>query len=135
MASMHVCPCPGRPNGGPFGGRRPNLAGGVQPMIAALVDKVWDVIVVGAGLAGGLAGRRLAESGASVLFLERGPLHPRAAPHDGFTDVADPAARASRATGPSVFMPRSTGARIALPAARHRGRRNLAVLRGDARAA
>ncbi|PZQ51716.1 MAG: glucose-methanol-choline oxidoreductase [Rhodovulum sulfidophilum] len=37
----------------------------------------WDVIVIGAGLGGGVAGRRLAESGLDVLFLEHGPEVPR----------------------------------------------------------
>lgn len=32
----------------------------------------WDVIVIGAGLGGGVAGRRLAEAGLSVLFVEKG---------------------------------------------------------------
>lgn len=35
--------------------------------------RVWDVIVVGAGLAGGMAARRLAERGLGVLVLEAGP--------------------------------------------------------------
>ncbi len=32
----------------------------------------WDVIVVGAGMGGGMLGRRLAESGRRVLFVEKG---------------------------------------------------------------
>ena len=32
----------------------------------------WDVIVVGTGMGGGMLGRRLAESGRRVLFLEKG---------------------------------------------------------------
>ena len=32
----------------------------------------WDVIVVGTGMGGGILGRRLAESGRRVLFLEKG---------------------------------------------------------------
>lgn len=38
-----------------------------------------DVVVIGAGMGGGLAGRALAEAGLSVLFLERGPTPPRLA--------------------------------------------------------
>lgn len=34
----------------------------------------WDVIVIGAGMGGGMAGRRLAEHGLSVLFVEKGPI-------------------------------------------------------------
>ncbi len=41
-------------------------------MIADLLAKPWDVIVVGTGMGGGLAARRLAERGLSVLILERG---------------------------------------------------------------
>ena len=32
----------------------------------------WDVIIIGAGMGGGLAGLRLTERGLSVLFLEKG---------------------------------------------------------------
>ncbi|NJC34609.1 choline dehydrogenase-like flavoprotein [Sphingomonas jejuensis] len=35
-------------------------------------DRLWDVIVVGTGMGGGMAGRRLAEAGLSVLFIEKG---------------------------------------------------------------
>jgi choline dehydrogenase-like flavoprotein len=34
---------------------------------------VWDVIVIGTGMGGGVAGRRLAERGLNVLFVEQGP--------------------------------------------------------------
>lgn len=34
---------------------------------------VWDVIVIGTGIGGGTVGRRLAEQGLSVLFVEKGP--------------------------------------------------------------
>ncbi len=35
-------------------------------------DKVWDVIVIGTGMGGGIIGRALAEAGKKVLFLEQG---------------------------------------------------------------
>ncbi|WP_347268022.1 GMC family oxidoreductase [Paracoccus sp. (in: a-proteobacteria)] len=38
-----------------------------------LVSRRWDAIVIGSGIGGGSAGRRLAEAGLSVLFLEKGP--------------------------------------------------------------
>lgn len=33
----------------------------------------WDVIIIGTGIGGGTVGRRLAERGLSVLFVEKGP--------------------------------------------------------------
>ena len=33
----------------------------------------WDAIVIGTGIGGGTVGRRLAEAGLSVLFVEKGP--------------------------------------------------------------
>lgn len=41
-------------------------------MIADILMKPWDVVVIGAGMGGGLAARRLTERGLSVLILERG---------------------------------------------------------------
>lgn len=38
----------------------------------AAQSRVWDVIVIGTGMGGGLAGRRLAERGLSVLYVEKG---------------------------------------------------------------
>ncbi|WP_336744009.1 GMC family oxidoreductase [Aureimonas altamirensis] len=37
-----------------------------------VVSHVWDIIVIGSGVGGGTVGRSLAESGLSVLFLEKG---------------------------------------------------------------
>lgn len=39
----------------------------------AAASQIWDVIVIGTGVGGGTVGRRLAESGLSVLFVEKGP--------------------------------------------------------------
>ena len=39
----------------------------------AAASRIWDVIVIGTGIGGGTVGRRLAESGLSVLFVEKGP--------------------------------------------------------------
>lgn len=39
----------------------------------------WDVIVIGAGLGGGICGRALAEAGLRVLFVDRGDAWPRGA--------------------------------------------------------
>jgi choline dehydrogenase-like flavoprotein len=69
-------------------------------VIGGLVEATWDVIVIGAGLGGGIAGRRLAEAGARVLFLERGPLHPRDEERDWLGEISDPAARMARGYWP-----------------------------------
>lgn len=52
-----------------------------------------DVVVIGAGMGGGLAGRALAEAGLSVLFLERGPTPPRRAVNAMVAEFDDPFAR------------------------------------------
>ncbi|SEI05270.1 GMC oxidoreductase [Paracoccus alkenifer] len=52
-----------------------------------------DVVVIGAGMGGGLTGRALAEAGLSVLFLERGPTPPRRAVNPLATELTDPYAR------------------------------------------
>jgi flavin-dependent dehydrogenase len=50
------------------------LPAGAQRPAADCQDRLWDVIVVGAGPAGGLAALRLAAAGARVLQLERAEL-------------------------------------------------------------
>lgn len=70
-------------------------------MIAELVEKEWDVIVIGTGMGGGVVGRRLAENGLSVLFLERGPAGIRAEQQGLNADITDPVARQVRGYWPS----------------------------------
>lgn len=69
-------------------------------MTADLVNKEWDVIVIGAGMGGGTLGRRLAERGLSVLFVENGPNGPRTEQHALRYDVFDPVARRVRGYDP-----------------------------------
>ncbi|MFT4014605.1 MAG: GMC family oxidoreductase [Paracoccus sp. (in: a-proteobacteria)] len=38
-----------------------------------IAARIWDAIVIGTGIGGGTVGRRLAEQGLSVLFVEKGP--------------------------------------------------------------
>ena len=64
-------------------------------------DRHWDAIVIGAGMGGGLAGRRLAEQGLSVLFVEKGPGGHRSEEQDLRDDLADPAARQLRGFWPA----------------------------------
>jgi choline dehydrogenase-like flavoprotein len=45
-----------------------------QNLAAKAARRHWDVIVIGTGMGGGLVGRRLAENGLSVLFVEKGPI-------------------------------------------------------------
>jgi choline dehydrogenase-like flavoprotein len=61
----------------------------------------WDVIVIGTGMGGGLAGRRLAEHGLSVLFVEKGPIGYRAETQYLRDDVVDYAARQIRGFWPT----------------------------------
>ena len=64
--------------------------------MTSISDKDWDVIVIGTGMGGGTIGRRLAELGKSVLFLERGPNGIRAEEHELRADVHDKQARLVR---------------------------------------
>lgn len=63
----------------------------------------WDVIVIGTGIGGGLAGRRLAEHGLAVLYVEKGPLGHRAESHFLRDDLSDYAARQSRGLWPTMM--------------------------------
>jgi choline dehydrogenase-like flavoprotein len=71
----------------------------------------WDVIVIGTGMGGGLAGRRLAEHGLSVLFVEKGPIGYRAETQYLRDDVVDYAARQIRGFWPTRIEARVDGGR------------------------
>ena len=58
-----------------------------------LLHRKWDVIIIGAGLGGGVCGRTLAEAGLSVLFVEKGPATPRRAENNQDCGYEDPFAR------------------------------------------
>jgi choline dehydrogenase-like flavoprotein len=58
-----------------------------------ILNRNWDVIVIGAGLGGGVCGRTLAEAGLSVLFVEKGPATPRRAENNQDCGYDDPFAR------------------------------------------
>ncbi|WP_022706036.1 GMC oxidoreductase [Paracoccus zeaxanthinifaciens] len=53
----------------------------------------WDVVVIGAGLGGGIFGRQLAEAGYRVLFVDRGHIGPRDATGAMESDRTDPEER------------------------------------------
>lgn len=65
-----------------------------------LVNRVWDVIVIGTGIGGGTAGRALAESGKSVLFIEKGRQGFRTERNGLNASLNDPIARAVRGYWP-----------------------------------
>ena len=73
----------------------PGTDPGTDPMGAE-----WDVIVVGAGMGGGLAARALAEGGMRVLIVERGMPGRRAEETRIDAALADPVARAVRGLWP-----------------------------------
>jgi choline dehydrogenase-like flavoprotein len=63
--------------------------------------RAWDVIIIGTGMGGGMAGRRLAERGVSVLFVEKGPLGHRTESQTLSDDMQDAVARQSRGFWPT----------------------------------
>lgn len=66
-----------------------------------LRDRVWDAIVIGTGIGGGTIGRRLAEKGLSVLFIEKGRSGYRTEQNTLPADeIADPVARLLRGAWP-----------------------------------
>ncbi|WP_234186577.1 SDR family NAD(P)-dependent oxidoreductase [Shinella sp. NM-101] len=65
-----------------------------------VVEKLWDVIVIGTGIGGGTIARCLAEKGLSVLMVEKGPFGPRAEQQSLRSDVDDEHARHVRGYWP-----------------------------------
>lgn len=63
--------------------------------------QTWDVIVIGAGMGGGMAARRLAEQRLSVLILEKGPQGYHHEQQGLNQKLGDPAARHLRGFWPS----------------------------------
>lgn len=80
-------------------------------MTADILNKDWDVIVVGAGIGGGTIGRRLAEHGLSVLFLEKGPAGLSSEQQYLSTELEDPAARLIRGFWPKPVVATIDGRR------------------------
>ena len=71
--------------------------------------QAWDVIVIGTGIGGGLAGRRLAERGLRVLFVEKGPLGRRSEGQVLNDEMTDYVARQSRGFWPTRIEVRVDG--------------------------
>ncbi len=70
----------------------------------------WDVIIIGAGMGGGLAGRRLAEKNLSVLYVEKGPAGYRNEQQHLRIDIADPVARHAHGAWPKPMAAKVDGA-------------------------
>lgn len=64
----------------------------------------WDVIVIGTGVGGGVIGRRLAEGGAKVLLLEKGPAGFRKEQTQLSHDIFVPEARIARGFWPKPMQ-------------------------------
>ncbi|RJL16423.1 GMC oxidoreductase [Paracoccus siganidrum] len=79
-------------------------------MTGGICERRWDAIVIGTGIGGGTIGRRLAEKGLSVLFLEKGLAGCRTEENDLDTgSVTDPAARMRRGAWPDPVRGRIAG--------------------------
>lgn len=72
----------------------------------------WDVIIIGAGMGGGIAGRRLAERGLSVLFVEKGPIGHRKEEQELRNDVEASDARQMRGFWPTQIKTRGQGGTV-----------------------
>lgn len=75
----------------------------------AIRNQLWDVIVIGTGVGGGVLGRRLAENGLSVLFVEQGPNGPRGEQTALDGEMYDPVARQVRGFWPDQIKAQVNG--------------------------
>lgn len=73
-------------------------------------SREWDAIVIGTGVGGGTAGRRLTESGLSVLYLEKGPDLGDEALSALEIETRDPETRLSRGAWPRLLEAELDGA-------------------------
>lgn len=75
-------------------------------------DRLWDAIVIGAGLGGGICARALAEAGLHVLMLEHGPAAPRSAENGLDSMHDDPFARQMFGCWPTPVEARVNGSTV-----------------------
>lgn len=80
-------------------------------MTEDITSRIWDVIVIGTGMGGGVVGRRLAEQGLSVLFVEKGAAGKRAEAQGIDADIAEPFARSLHGYWPKPVSARLNGRR------------------------
>ncbi|MGX0975702.1 choline dehydrogenase-like flavoprotein [Roseovarius sp. MBR-51] len=78
-------------------------------MTAEIRNAQWDVIVIGTGMGGGLIGRRLAERGLKVLFVEKGPQGYRSERQGLNPEMVDPTARQLRGYWPGPIRAQING--------------------------
>lgn len=83
----------------------------VPDSLARAAAQHWDVIVIGTGIGGGIIGRRLAEHGLSVLFVEKGLVGHRSEGQVLRDDLTDYAARQARGYWPTPIETRIDGGR------------------------
>ena len=78
-------------------------------MMQDIESRLWDAIVIGAGLGGGICARALAEAGLHVLMIEQGPVGPRQAQNAMESPHDDPFARALIGCWPTPVEARVNG--------------------------
>lgn len=69
-----------------------------------LTDQQWDAIIIGTGIGGASAARRLSELGLSVLMLEKGPNLDGTQTYDQGTEIEDPDQRLNRGQWPQPLQ-------------------------------
>ena len=74
-----------------------------------IAARLWDAIVIGTGMGGGSVGRRLAEQGLSVLFVEKGPDLGDQPVQSLAIDSSDRSARLAHGAWPSLISARLDG--------------------------
>lgn len=77
--------------------------------LEAMQETIFDVVIIGAGMGGGMAGRRLAEAGRSVLFVEKGTVGYRREEHPISASIVEPVARQVRGFWPKPLEARING--------------------------
>ncbi|WP_423212376.1 GMC oxidoreductase [Paracoccus yeei] len=74
-----------------------------------IAARLWDAIVIGTGMGGGSVGRRLAEQGLPVLFVEKGPDLGDQPVQSLAIDSSDRSARLAHGAWPSLISARLDG--------------------------
>ena len=78
-------------------------------MLSRVSKTNWDVILIGAGMGGGMCARRLAERGLRVLIIEKGPVGHDREQQNISPVISDPVARTARGAWPKPMQARING--------------------------